>query len=225
MILADPPNSLRLDAVFPVCDENVYFSHQLAVDTGDVVLDLCTGSGIAALAAAEKARKVIAVDINPRAVLFARTSAAINGLEHEIRFCVGDLFGPVREKAFDTIIVNPPFEPVPADCRYYLHSNGGPTGMEVVNRVCGQVKRHLADNGLFQMILYSAFAPEETTWYNLLALSFGRVDVTLVKPVDGDEFAAELARRLAKLNRHFETTQLSVPEHMGLYFVTARNCM
>jgi release factor glutamine methyltransferase len=73
------------------------------------VLDMGTGSGVCALAAARYARRVVAVDINAAAVRCARINALLNHLDHKIDARHGDLFEPVAAERFDLILFNPPF--------------------------------------------------------------------------------------------------------------------
>lgn len=78
------------------------------VQTRDRVLDVGTGSGINALAAATKASEVVAVDISPSAVVCARDNAARNGLSERIEVRESDLFATVVGR-FDLIMFDPPF--------------------------------------------------------------------------------------------------------------------
>jgi len=73
------------------------------------VLDLGTGCGILAIAAAQKTRNVVAVDINPEAVRCARINVILNGLEERVKVLAGDLFDPVRGERFDLVVFNPPY--------------------------------------------------------------------------------------------------------------------
>src|SRR3989344_3553956 len=111
IIVTDNPDYNGIDAVFPLCYENTYFVDNLLKNQEDIVLDLCTGSGILALFAAEKTEKVYAVDINKRALEFAKVNADLNGISN-IEFLEGDLFEPVKEMKFKLIFANPPFEPI-----------------------------------------------------------------------------------------------------------------
>lgn len=72
------------------------------------LLDLCTGNGIFALVLASIADKVVATDLNPRALEFARLNAALNGIGN-IELRLGALFAPVAGERFDRIICNPPY--------------------------------------------------------------------------------------------------------------------
>lgn len=74
----------------------------------DRVLDMGTGTGVNAILAASRAREVVGVDINPRAVETAITNAEANGVAERTTFLHGDLFAPV-EGSFDLVINDPPF--------------------------------------------------------------------------------------------------------------------
>lgn len=80
---------------------------------GTRVLDLGTGSGIAALFAARAGAEVVATDINPEAIRCARINALLHGLEARIDIRHGDLFEPVRGERFDLVLCNPPYFPGP----------------------------------------------------------------------------------------------------------------
>ena len=115
-------------------------------------LDLGTGSGIQALSAlmhwklaakdnrlhndgtttaTSKDLKMIAIDINPRALRFTQFNAILNGLEDDVslihadlvsgRLCAGDSSRSLEEcleaQTYDLILANPPFLPVPSDSR------------------------------------------------------------------------------------------------------------
>ncbi|HZD10769.1 MAG TPA: HemK2/MTQ2 family protein methyltransferase, partial [Candidatus Binatia bacterium] len=73
------------------------------------VLDVGTGSGVVALAAAHHAERVVAVDINPAAVRCARINALLNNLEKRIEVREGDLFEAVQGEKFDVVLFNPPY--------------------------------------------------------------------------------------------------------------------
>ena len=58
------------------------------------VLDMGTGSGIQALTAAKKknVKKVLAVDINPKAIAYCKK----NSQHKKITYCASDLFSKIR---------------------------------------------------------------------------------------------------------------------------------
>lgn len=130
------------------------------------VLDVCTGSGALAVAAAlAGARDVTAVDISRRAVLATRLNARRNGVR--VRALRGDLFAPVGEWRFDLIVSNPPYLPsrragVPrrGAARAW---EGGRDGRALLDRICAQAPRHLAPGGSLLLVQSSVCDPQETT--------------------------------------------------------------
>jgi HemK-related putative methylase len=89
-----------------------FFASQLSawlLPAGGEILDMGTGSGVCAIAAARHARHVVAVDINPVAVRCAQINVLINSLEDTIEVLRGDLFAPVKGRRFDVVLFNPPF--------------------------------------------------------------------------------------------------------------------
>ena len=81
----------------------------LTVPSGANVLDLCTGTGIIAIKAAQLgAKHVVAVDLNPDAAKSARINLEkLNLRQIEVR--EGSLFEPVQGMKFDVITINPPY--------------------------------------------------------------------------------------------------------------------
>lgn len=71
-------------------------------------LDLGTGCGIQALLAAKHCERVLATDVNQRALEFAEFNAHLNGVRGiEVR--QGDGFDAVEDERFDLIVSNPPY--------------------------------------------------------------------------------------------------------------------
>ncbi len=101
------------------------------------VLDMGTGSGLLAEAAAKKKNVsgVVAVDINPEVKKYVKN----------IRVLISDLFDKVKGK-YDTIIFNPPYLPQDVgivDKALY----GGKLGFETLVRFLGDVSDYLKDDG------------------------------------------------------------------------------
>ncbi|PWI42921.1 HemK2/MTQ2 family protein methyltransferase [Streptomyces sp. ICBB 8177] len=118
------------------------------------VLDLCTGTGVLALAAARAGADVTAVDISRRAVLAARCNAALHGVP--LRVLRGDLAAPVAAERFDLVLANPPYV-VRLAGRPGHHSrarawDAGPDGRELVDRICGAAPALLARGGALVMV-------------------------------------------------------------------------
>lgn len=73
------------------------------------VLDIGTGSGVLAMAAAfAGAREVVAIDVDPDAIEAARASAALNSLPAPIEFAVDDFRGAAgpHRGTFDLVLAN-----------------------------------------------------------------------------------------------------------------------
>ena len=79
-------------------------SISLAVTTvrqqGEEALDLGTGGGIQTLLAARHANRVIATDINPRALALTKLALQINGINN-VELHQGNMFDPVVGQTFD----------------------------------------------------------------------------------------------------------------------------
>lgn len=75
-------------------------------------LELCCGTGIAALLAARNgAKHAYAFDIAARSVPFAEFNRRLNGLE-SVTIREGDLYSPSAGERFDRIVAHPPYVPV-----------------------------------------------------------------------------------------------------------------
>lgn len=113
------------------------------------VLDMGTGTGIGALAAAQWARQVVAVDINETAVRCAKINVLLNRLEGKVVVCQGDLFAPVFDQQFDCILFNPPF--------YRGTPRGGFStawqAEDTVERFAANLSQHLTPTGFALVIL------------------------------------------------------------------------
>lgn len=77
---------------------------------GKRVLDLGTGCGIQALAAARSgAASVVATDVSERALQLGAFNIALNDPPAPIELRRGSLFAPVAGETFDLVVSNPPF--------------------------------------------------------------------------------------------------------------------
>ncbi|WP_028583701.1 carbamoyltransferase C-terminal domain-containing protein [Desulfogranum mediterraneum] len=113
------------------------------------LLDLCTGSGVQALSGSRYATEAVGVDLNPRAVRFARFNAQLNGI-HNVRFLQGDLYDSFQHETFDIILANPPFVPSPySELRY---RDGGCTGERVLGRIIGEAAAYMNPGGQLHIV-------------------------------------------------------------------------
>ena len=122
-------------------------------------LDLCTGSGILALTAAQRgARSVTAIDVSHRAVATVKLNARRNRLKN-VRAIRGDLYEPVAGQRFDAIVSNPPYVPSEDD---ELPTSGperawdaGRDGRLVLDRIIAGADEHLRPGG-FILLTHSS---------------------------------------------------------------------
>ena len=171
-----PSRSKRVffgDFVFLV-DENVYepaedsllFAENLAVDEGERVLDMGTGSGLLGVLAASKGGRVVAVDVNPYAVRCARDNAALNNVRSNITFLRSDLFTAFSEAAkFDLILFNAPYLPTEQgegaswlECAWA----GGVSGRQVIDRFLDEFTTYMSKGGRVLLMQSSLSDVEET---------------------------------------------------------------
>jgi SAM-dependent methyltransferase len=112
-------------------------------------LDVGTGTGIQALSAAAHSERVLATDLNPRAVEVAAFNARLNGVEN-VQWRVGNGFEPVADSTFDLIVSNPPFMITPAAQYLFCHN---PLDLDqLCRRLVREAPSHLNEGGYFQML-------------------------------------------------------------------------
>jgi release factor glutamine methyltransferase len=132
---------------------------------GGAVLDVCTGSGAIAIAAAlAGARFVTAVDVSARAVLAARINARLNGVR--IEALRGSLFDPVPGRRFDVVVANPPYLPAEDDALPVQgrarHTEAGITGRILLDRLIDAAPAHLAPGGVL-LVTHSSINGADAT--------------------------------------------------------------
>ncbi len=127
------------------------------------VLDIGTGSGIQAIAAAQSERvgSVLAVDIQEPVIEYCKQH-----IKHrKITFMVSNLFNEfkknknLKNKKFDTIIFNPPYLPSELKVKD-LTIEGGKKGYEVVERFLNEANGFLNPDGII-LIVFSSLTKKE----------------------------------------------------------------
>lgn len=168
-----PPlaDSLAIDGVYPPQHDS-----QLLIDAldrtelvqGRRVLDLCTGSGVIAIAAGRLgAASVTAFDICPRAVRCSRGNAVDAGVDVDVR--EGSWTGALGCAPFEIIVSNPPYVPTPpgGDTEVIPPTagpawawNAGTDGRMVLDPLCESASSLLADGGSM-LLVQSSFSGVE----------------------------------------------------------------
>jgi release factor glutamine methyltransferase len=137
------------DGVQPPKAGSLFFCRHLDVKSGERVLEIGAGLGLAAVLAARAGARVVATDIVPGAVEAIRANAALNGVSVDAR--VGDVFDPVAGERFDLVCTNPPQMPTPPgrerDDAGAAADNGGADGWALLDRVIPGVREHLVPGG------------------------------------------------------------------------------
>lgn len=133
------------------------FAPWCALDDGDRILEIGTGSGCIAIAAAVHNPQIIvdATEIDGRALELARANVSRHGVGDRVRLIEADLF-PADDARYRVIISNPPYVPtrdIGALPREYGHEpvqafDGGADGLVVVKRILEGARQRLSSNGV-----------------------------------------------------------------------------
>lgn len=136
----------------------------ITLDPRARVLDVCTGSGAVAIAAAVRGvREATAIDLHRLSAWTARLNARLNGVR--VRALHGDLFEPVKGERFDLITANPPYVPAPPDSEGEKGDrawNAGSDGRAIVDRLIDQLPDHLTADGRVLLVQSSVTGTRET---------------------------------------------------------------
>jgi methylase of polypeptide subunit release factors len=160
-IESDLPTCVEPDRVFPLFDdESILLARSIVTAPGARVLDLGTGSGVLALAAARWGAEVVSTDINPLALACVAHNAAVNALTGKVQWRQCDLFAGMPTDSFDLIVANPPFLPLPSGLSLFTSSDAGPLGLRVVGPLIRSARRFLKPGGRL-LLLTMNFAGRE----------------------------------------------------------------
>jgi release factor glutamine methyltransferase len=189
---------VRLPGVFEPHSDSWLLAQQMlreALPPGAAVLDLCTGSGLLAVLAADQTHcAAVAVDVCRGAVLTTKINARLNGVK--VTALRGDLFEPVADARFDLIVSNPPYLPTQSD---RLPRRGrarawqaGPSGRAFIDRICSEAPKHLKQDGALLIVHSSVCGELETVaalarsglTANVVARRRGRLGPLLASRVD-----------------------------------------
>jgi ribosomal protein L3 glutamine methyltransferase len=133
------------------------FAPWCALEAGDRVLDIGTGSGCLAIAAAHHCPgiRVDATDVEAQALELAAANAARHGVADRVAFLKADLF-PSAGSRYRVIMSNPPYVPageidqLPPEYRHEPVAAlvGGPTGLEPAAELLDRAPDHLTPDGV-----------------------------------------------------------------------------
>ena len=191
------------DVVYPAITRNTQrFMSILPRTPCDSFLDLCSGTGVAALAAARAAGEVWAVDITARATRFAEFNARLNQIGN-VKAIQGDLYDAVAGRTFDRIVAHPPY--MPALRQEYAYRDGGEDGEQITRRIIAGLPEHLRPGGRFYcncLATDRTGAPIEARLREMLGAAAGEFDV-VVAQLQTFEPTGYYARMAAERNGRF----------------------
>ncbi|MDD1650973.1 MAG: 50S ribosomal protein L3 N(5)-glutamine methyltransferase [Methylococcaceae bacterium] len=150
------------------------FSPWLDADAVTDILDLCTGSGCIAIAAALAFpdAHVDAVDISPDALEVTRINIARHAVGDRVRAIESDVYAALDEQQYDLIVSNPPYvnaaewSDLPAEfhAEPRLGLESGEDGLDCVRVILTDAARHLKPNGTLVVEVGSAAEALEETF-------------------------------------------------------------
>lgn len=122
------------------------------------VLDLGTGSGCIAIAAAHALPRahIDAADLSPAALTIARDNIRRHRLQRRVRAVLSDVYGGLAGRRYDVIVSNPPYvssaeyRSLPAEYRAepVLGLKAAAGGLAIVARILSGARAHLRPGGI-----------------------------------------------------------------------------
>ena len=153
------------DNVYIPAEDSYLLAENLEIKENQSVLEIGTGSGIVAMYASRFSDNITVTDINFDACELARRNFEANNIEN-IEILFGNLFEVVENRKFDVILFNTPYLPTEDDevLENYINYafDGGLNDRKIIDLFLNEVKNHLNDGGIVQMIQSSLSDNEET---------------------------------------------------------------
>jgi len=135
----------RLDIVYPAMTTNTRrFLDSVPETPCERFLELCGGTGAAALRAARGGAAAWTTDITERSTHFATFNAALNAVPGCVA-CTGDLYAAVPRQTFDRIVAHPPYVATPTT--RLIFRDGGADGEAVTQRIIAGLPGALTRGG------------------------------------------------------------------------------
>ncbi len=159
LIASDEPGAGGADQVPGVQRPSAMLAALTVRGPVTAALDVATGCGIQALLTAPHAERVLATDVNERALAFAEFNAALNGIEN-VEFRAGSFFEPAAGERFGLVVCNPPYVISP-ETELVFRDSGLP-GDTVSAGLVAELPTYL-EEGAFGTILVSWIAGEDPT--------------------------------------------------------------
>lgn len=179
--LSDPRALVPRSPIAEILDTDALAPWLEAGDGVGRVMDLCTGGGSLAILAARRfeCATVLGTDLSADALALAAENVTLHAMDDRVALRQGDLWAGASGERFDLVVCNPPYvnagsmAVLPAE---YLAEpqgalGGGADGMDLVRRIVGGARGHLAPRGLLVLEIgheapyfEAAFPGLEYTW-------------------------------------------------------------
>jgi len=166
------------------------------------ILDLCTGSGCIAIAAALEfpQARVDAADLSPEALAVARHNVESFGLGRRVELIQSDLFVQLHDRRYDLVLTNPPYvdaadmATLPPEYRQEpeLALASGQHGLDAILQILAAAPAHLHPGGVL--------IAEVGNSHVALRQRFPKVPFTWLMSPSGDDSVFLIDRET--LNRH-----------------------
>lgn len=101
--------------------------------------------------------KAVGVDVSGKALAVAKSNAESNGVAARLDLRISDIFENVKDEAFDAVVSNPPYVPVPdieglpSEVHLFephIALDGGTDGLDIVREIVNKSPKYLKPNGL-----------------------------------------------------------------------------
>ena len=154
-------DALPEDVVYASITKNTgRFVSILPSDPCDTFLEVCAGTGIAALIAAGRyAKQSWACDLSHRATHFAEFNRRLNQIENACAV-QSDLYSSVEGLRFDRIVAHPPY--IPATEQKMMFRDGGEDGEQILRGIIQELPRFLNPGGRFYALTIATDREGET---------------------------------------------------------------
>lgn len=146
------PHQVGPDHVLGVSSASTSLAQLTVRDEVGSALDLGTGCGVQALHLTDHVDRVVATDVNPRALWLARLNAALAGVDETVEVREGSYFEPVSAERFDLVVTNPPFVISPGTGERLVYRDSGLPGDRVVEQIARDLPDRLTDGGWGQIL-------------------------------------------------------------------------
>ncbi|MDE1865133.1 MAG: methyltransferase [Candidatus Micrarchaeota archaeon] len=135
---------LVLPKVFYPAIDTVLLIKTVEVEATDVVLEPFSGTGAISIFISDRARKVVATDINPDAIENIRKNIQLHHKEDKVSAILANVF-PDSTERFDLIVANPPYTNNPA--KDMVERSMWDKNHEALRFFLANAPRHLSEKG------------------------------------------------------------------------------